>query len=122
MNYFALTSCLAGLALTFSPAALAAPFCLKSQIIPPQCIYYDARQCNQEAQRQGAVCSANPAEMKLTRGAGQYCVITSARTSVCAYADRGTCDRDATSQHGTCTDSPGQKGGLPDPYSAVNGN
>ena len=43
-------SLLLGLGLT--AAAQAAPFCLTNEMIPPQCIYYDAQSCQQEAQRQ----------------------------------------------------------------------
>lgn len=107
-----------------SHAAVAAPFCLRSQVIPPQCIYNDAQQCDVAARQQNAVCSANPAEIKLSPGNGRFCVVTSARVSVCAYGDRATCDRDAASQHGTCTDAPSSlRGvGVPDPYSASNGD
>ncbi|HEY8287744.1 MAG TPA: DUF3551 domain-containing protein [Acetobacteraceae bacterium] len=104
-------------------AAEAAPFCIKSQILPPQCIYQDAQQCDRDAQRQGAVCSANPQELTLRPGNGKFCVVTSARTSLCAYGDRTTCARDAASQNGTCTDAPPSMAGVgvPDPYSATNG-
>jgi hypothetical protein len=124
MKYMSLTMRAAALAVLLSPPALAAPFCIKSQVLPPQCIYVDARQCDREAQRQGAVCSVNPAELALTPGNGKYCVVTSSRISVCAYADRATCARDAALQQGTCTDAPPRiaGAGVPDPYSSVNGN
>jgi hypothetical protein len=103
--------------------AEAAPFCIRSQVLPPQCIYQDAQQCDRDAQRQGAVCSANPAELTLTPGNGKYCVVTSSRISICAYGDRTTCSRAAASLQGTCTDAPPSVGGagVPDPYSATNG-
>ena len=49
--------CAVMLAALASPA-LAAPFCLQNQIIPPQCIYYDANECQHDAMRQGGVCAA----------------------------------------------------------------
>ncbi|HET6609680.1 MAG TPA: DUF3551 domain-containing protein [Rhodopila sp.] len=103
--------------------AEAAPFCIRSQVLPPQCIYQDAQQCDREAQRQGAVCSTNPAELRLTPGWGKYCVVTSSRTSDCSYGDRTTCARAAASQQGTCTDAPASQAGVgvPDPYSPTNG-
>src|SRR3954454_7168876 len=75
--------------------AEAAPFCIRSQVLPPQCIYQDAQQCDREAQRQGAVCSINPAELRVTPGNGRFCVVTSSRISNCSYGDRTTCDRAA---------------------------
>jgi hypothetical protein len=104
------------------PAA-AAPFCIQSQGIAPLCIYYDALDCGHEAQRQGATCAANPAELRLTPGVGQYCVVTSSQISLCNYGDRVSCARDAVLQRGTCVDSPRTAPiRTPDPYSPVNGN
>lgn len=124
MNRFAATLRLAALALLFVPPALAAPFCITGQVLPPQCIYYDAQQCERDAGKQGQVCSANPTEVTLSRGAGLYCVVTSGRVSVCAYTDRGTCAREARQQNGICTEAPARSGGVgaPDPYSPINGN
>jgi hypothetical protein len=124
MKHMTLTLRAAALAVLLSSPALAAPFCIKSQVLPPQCIYYDAQQCSKEALRQNAVCSTNPAELTLAPGNGKYCVVTSSRVSVCAYADRTTCARDAALQQGTCTDAPATAAGagVPDPYSTVNGN
>jgi hypothetical protein len=112
------------LAVLPSAAAEAAPFCIRSQILPPQCIYQDAQQCDREAQRQGGVCSTNPAELTLTPGNGTFCVVTSSRISNCNYGDRTTCARAAASLQGTCTDAPAsQRGvGVPDPFSSTNGN
>ncbi len=124
MRHFPRLPGLAVLAVAFGTPAAAAPFCIQSQILPPQCIYYDAQQCSLAAQRQGATCAANPAELKLSAGNGPYCVVTSSQASVCAYADRGTCAREAARQQGTCTDAPSRAGGVgtPDPYSPVNGD
>ncbi len=104
-------------------AAEAAPFCIRSQVLPPQCIYQDAQQCDREAQRQNGVCSANPAELKLTPGNGKFCVVTSSQISNCNYFDRNTCARAAASLQGTCTDAPPSFGGtgVPDPFSPTNG-
>jgi hypothetical protein len=103
------------------PAA-AAPFCISSQVLPPQCIYVDAEECGREATRQGAVCSANAAELRLTRGVGQYCAVTSTQISICHYADRQSCNVDAARLHGTCVAALGvAPARTPDPYSAING-
>jgi hypothetical protein len=111
---------LAGLAAPIG--AMAAPFCLRNQMLAPQCIYYDAAECQRDAQRQGAVCSVNPSEFTLLAGSGQYCVVTSTRASLCVYADRNTCAAEAARQHGACMDAiPAGRPAAPDPYSAVNG-
>jgi hypothetical protein len=85
-------------------------------------MYYDARDCEREAKRQNMYCSANPKELKVQTGTGQYCLVTSVGTSLCVYPDRNTCSNDATRQHGICTDAikiaPAR---TPDPYSAING-
>jgi hypothetical protein len=115
-------SLLAAIAVLMAQPVVAAPFCISSQVLPPQCIYYDAQQCNKEAQRQGAVCGTNPADVKLTDGPGQFCVVTSGRFSVCAYLDRPTCEQEAARQHGTCAVSSRHVSvGSPDPFSTVNG-
>jgi hypothetical protein len=103
-------------------AAQAAPFCIESQGLPAQCIYYDAGDCQKEAGRQGATCSANPDEMHLTSNVGQYCLITSQQISLCIYSDRNTCSIDAARQHGACTYAPTvAPSGAPDPYAAIGG-
>ena len=57
--------------------ALAAPFCIESQALPPQCNYFDAAQCQSDAARQGGVCSANPQQLTLQPGIGQFCLVNS---------------------------------------------
>ncbi|WP_428484018.1 hypothetical protein [Rhodopila sp.] len=107
---------------SFCQQAAAAPFCISNQVIAPLCIYYDAQECQQEANRQGAECSANPTELRLTRGVGQYCVVTSGQVSVCAYADNRTCALDAARQHGACVIAPQiAPAATPDPYSTTVG-
>jgi len=103
-------------------SAAAAPFCMRSQVMTPQCIYYDAGECERDARRQNGYCDANPAELPVASGTGQYCVVTSGHASVCAYFDRSTCAQDAERQNGACTNAvkiaPAR---TPDPYSEVNG-
>ena len=114
---------LAAMSLLVTTPSLAAPFCIRSQVLPPQCLYYDAQQCNKEAARQGAVCSANPAELRLTPGFGRYCVVTSQQVSICQYTDRNICQKEASAHQGTCTEAPAGTGrGAPDPYSPTEGN
>lgn len=97
-------SLLLGLGLT--AAAQAAPFCLTNEMIPPQCIYYDAQSCQQEARRQSAYCETNPQEVAVSRGAGRSCVVTSSQISLCNYYDRDSCTRDADRLHGICSYAP----------------
>ena len=102
--------------------AQAAPFCIESQGLTPQCTYYDAGECQKEANRQGATCSANNDEVRLTANVGQYCLVTSQQVSLCIYSDRSTCAADATRQHGACTNAPTvAPSGAPDPYAAIGG-
>jgi hypothetical protein len=95
----------------------AAPICLQTQAIAPQCIYYDANQCRRDANRQGGICSANPREIRDTPNVGQYCLLTSERVSLCVYSDRASCDADAARQNAACTYATGRRpSGAPDPY------
>ena len=86
--------------------ALAAPFCLRSQALPPQCIYFDAGSCNERARQLQGYCSVNTAEVHVAGGLGHYCLLTSSLVQSCIYVDRGTCNRDAQQQHGACVDAP----------------
>ena len=100
----------------------AAPFCIGSESVPPQCIYYDADSCRRVANKQGGVCSANPKELRVSTNLGQYCVVTSQQVSLCIYLDRGTCETAAVQQHGACVSSPGvAPSGAPDPFSPTGG-
>jgi len=102
--------------------ALAAPYCIQSQSLPPQCNYDDPSQCSADAGRQGGVCAANPQQLALRQGIGQYCVVTAGGASDCAYVDRPSCMAEAARQHGACTEAPAiAPARAPDPYSAVNG-
>lgn len=98
-------------------SAQAAPFCFSSQTVPPQCMYYDAAQCQRESVRQGGSCVANPKEFRVDANIGQYCVVTTQRASLCIYLDRRTCEIDANAQHGACIYAPQRAAsGAPDPY------
>lgn len=105
-----------------SAPAVAAPFCIQNQVIAPQCIYYDAQQCQRDAAKQNAECAANPSELHLTRGNGQYCVVTSGQVALCNFTDLGVCTREANQQNGACVPSPQRVSiGSPDPYSTTQG-
>lgn len=87
-------------------AALGAPFCLQTQAVPPQCMYYDANECAQDAQKQGGLCTPNPAEVKVSAGIGHYCLMTSSGASSCIYADIQNCEADAQRQQAACVQAP----------------
>jgi hypothetical protein len=102
---------------------VAAPFCLTSEALTPICIYYDANSCQQEANRQGATCSVNSAELHLATNVGQFCLVTSAGASECIYSDRITCANDAVRQHGVCANAPEvAPSAAPDPFAPVGGD
>lgn len=86
--------------------ALAAPFCVETQAVPPQCMYFDAGSCNERARQMQGYCSVNTAEVQVAGGLGHYCLLTSSLVQSCIYVDRGTCDRDAQQQHGACVEAP----------------
>jgi hypothetical protein len=67
------------LLLSFPVPAIAAPFCVGTEAVPPQCIYYDANSCQQRALQLGSTgqCSVNPNEAHLTPSIGHYCLVTS---------------------------------------------
>ena len=48
-----------------SQAAVAAPFCIQSQVLPPQCIYNDAQQCDVAARQQNEMVAHPPGEKRL---------------------------------------------------------
>lgn len=111
------------LACIATPAvALAAPFCLRTQALTPQCIYADPAQCERDASRQGGVCSVNTDAVTLNPGIGQYCMVTGSLVSLCVYPDRGTCLQDALRHNGACVEAPQLAPfKAPDPYAAVGG-
>lgn len=97
--------------------ALASPFCVQTQAIPPQCIYVDAGSCNTRATQMGGTCTVNPAEIHVVPGLGHYCLLTSGQVSECIYADRDQCNREAKHQQAVCIDAPDRpESPGPDPY------
>ena len=58
-------------------AALAAPFCVRTEAIPPQCLYFDASECGKRATQMGGICVVNPAELHVSSTLGHYCLLTS---------------------------------------------
>ena len=87
--------------------AVAAPFCVYTEAVPPQCIYFDPGSCSERARQLKGECSANPDEMKMTAGLGHYCLVT-AGASMCIYVDRNECNREAQRQRAAaCVEATG---------------
>src|SRR6476619_6196494 len=85
--------------------AVAAPFCVYSEALPPQCIYFDAASCDKRAKQLKAYCSVNGNEVQLSTAMGHYCVLTSGLVSSCVYVDLANCIREALQQRGVCVKS-----------------
>lgn len=105
-------------ALLATPApVLAAPFCVQTQAIPPQCLFTDAAECNVRAAQMGGTCTVNSDDVHVSSGLGHYCLLTSGLVSSCIYADRADCDQEARHQQGLCVVAPNRpESPSPDPY------
>lgn len=100
-----------------APSALAAPFCLQTPAVPPQCIYFDTANCRRDAAHQGGFCVVNPEEIALNPGVGTVCMVTSTRASSCAFQSYNECTREAAHQGGVCVEAPPRAAGnTPSPY------
>jgi hypothetical protein len=116
-----MTATLAGLLMLAGPTdARAAPFCVQTQAIPPQCLYVDAGECGKRATQMGGICVVNPAEIHVSSTLGHYCLLTSGGVTSCIYNDPGNCAAEAQHQHGACILAP-QRPESPgaDPYRDV---
>ncbi len=100
-----------------APGAIAAPFCLQTQTVPPQCIYFDANECRQEATHERGFCVVNPQEVALPPSVGAFCIVTSGQASSCDFQDATACYREAAHQGGICVPAPAAPiGNTPNPY------
>ena len=88
--------------------ASAAPLCVETDAVPPQCVYYDANSCNQRALQMGGLCVANPNEnsLRMTPSIGHYCLVASGMAALCVYVDQNSCQQDAQRQQGACIFAP----------------
>ena len=103
--------------LTAPLPVLAAPYCVQTQAIAPQCIYADPASCTARATQMGGSCTVNPQELHVSAGLGHYCLLTSGTASSCIYADRESCAREAMHQQGVCIEAPDRpESPGPDPY------
>src|SRR5579871_5315996 len=101
------TQRLLGLFIFVAPAtAVAAPFCVQTQAIPPQCIFFDAASCDKRANEMGGYCTVDTSQVKVSSGVGHYCLFTSSMVSYCVYSDIDQCNREARHQQGVCIPAP----------------
>ena len=111
---------LLALSLAAARSAVAAPYCVRTDSIAPQCLYYDAASCNERARQMHGYCSINTAELRIAPGIGHFCLLTSGNVSNCLYPDAGSCDAEAKRQHGLCVSAPARdESPAPDPYHHV---
>jgi len=110
-----------GLGMLAAPLpVLAAPFCVRTIAIPPQCDYFDAASCNARANQMGGRCTANPAEVHPPPGIGHYCLLTLGQVSQCIYPDLAVCNIEARHQQGVCVDAPDRpESPGPDPFREI---
>ena len=106
-----------GLCGTSSHGAAAAPFCVRTQAIPAQCLFFDAAQCEKRAREMGGICEANIKETPVGINVGHYCLVTSAKASLCIYLDYASCEVEARHQQGVCVEAPNRpESPAADPY------
>jgi hypothetical protein len=111
---------LAAVGLAAVPGANAAPFCVQSEGVPPQCLYFDAASCDAHARQMHGSCTANSSELHVSPGPGHFCLITSGPVSSCMYFDGASCDVEAKRQHGVCIEQPARsESPPPDPYRLI---
>jgi hypothetical protein len=102
--------------LAAGPAA-AAPYCVQLTGLPLQCLYVDPGQCQHEADKQGGICAANPAEYTTPAGGMPYCTIESGNVANCVFADRQSCSNEARQKNGMCIAATPQRPSTAyDPY------
>lgn len=103
--------------------ASAAPFCMILLGTGPQCIYYDAGQCQKDAAKQGATCAPNTeggAAQTSASGSGQYCLALSNGANLCHYYNYESCNADAAKQNGACWFDGTKAAGVANPYAVSN--
>lgn len=97
--------------------AVAAPYCVQTEAVPPQCLYYDAASCNVQAKQMRGYCSVNSSELLIAPGTGHFCLLTSGNVATCLYPDRDGCDAEARRQNGVCVAAPARdESPASDPY------
>jgi hypothetical protein len=97
--------------------ASAAPYCVQTESIPPQCLYYDAASCAARAKQMNGYCSVNTAELRIAPAIGHFCLLASGNVATCYYPDDTSCEAEARRQRGVCVPAPARdESPPPDPY------
>lgn len=97
--------------------AFAAPFCVTTQGLTPDCIYDDTTSCRARANQVRGVCTVNASEILTSYGQEKYCLVDSSRVPQCIYIDRSSCESAANSGS-VCVNNSFQNVNeiQPDPY------
>ena len=121
LRWFLFGSAACGLlAMLEGKPAHAAPFCVQTESVPAECLYFDSAACAARAKQINGYCTVNAAELRLAPDIGHYCLITSGPVSSCLYADSSSCDAEAKRQHGVCVSAPARsESPPPDAYRAT---
>lgn len=80
------------LILVIHQQAIAAPFCVTTQGVPPDCIYEDTTSCRSRATQLKGVCTVNTNEITSAYGTEKFCMVDSTRVPQCIYTDRSSCE------------------------------
>jgi hypothetical protein len=80
--------------------SVAAPFCVESVGLTPECWYYDVNQCKKEAGKIHARCSANLREITVSAKGVAFCVVDSTKRPECAFQNRESCEDAAARRSG----------------------
>lgn len=97
--------------------AFAAPYCVQTEAIPPQCLYFDPASCDERAKQMGGYCSVNTAELQAPPGIGHFCELLQGNVGNCFFPDYDSCNLRAKRDHGVCVAAPARdESSAPDPY------
>jgi hypothetical protein len=105
INYLYCATCLVFVLICAPHSARSAPFCIEMEGVPQQCLYFDTKQCWQDAKKQRARCAVNVAELKNSETDNSICMEDSARQPVCGYQNLESCQGEASKRNAVCFQS-----------------
>ena len=101
---------------TALPAA-AAPYCVQTEGVGPQCLYFDPASCDVRAKQINGYCTVNAAELSIPPGIGHYCLLSSGNVASCFYLDSDSCNAESKRHHGVCVSAAARDESPPaDPF------
>ncbi len=120
-NFLSTIGLLLGTLIAATPA-FAAPFCVQTEALPPQCLFFDAGSCQKQAARMKGWCTGNPEALNIAPGIGRTCLVTSGMATSCEYDNPASCAREAAHEGGVCVQSPPPRpaGNTANPYQFLN--